>query len=133
MSNLVGTLQKLIKTTMDADNPTDIVMGEVLTINPLTIKLEQQDILPQEFFLLTKAVTDHYVDIEVNHVTENRAGGGGLAEYASHNHDYKGKKKIMIYNGLQIGEKVILLRRRGAQGYVVLDRVFAHQTSGEWL
>lgn len=133
MSNILPALQQVIANSLNADKPTDIVMGEVMSVNPLSIKVEQQEILPAEFFSLTRAVLDHYVDIEVNHVTETRAGGSGYAEYESHDHDYKGRKKIMIYNGLHEGEKVYLLRRRGGQEFLVLDRVFDHPVSGEWL
>lgn len=130
---ITPVLQELMRNSMDADKPTDIVMGEVMSINPLEIKVEQQEILPAAFFLLTKAVLDHYVDIEVNHVTELRSGGSGDSAYAPHDHDYIGRKKIMIYNGLQIGEKVLLLKRRGGQEFVVLDRVFDHIVIGQWL
>ena len=132
-NGLLQILKQVTNNSLEADKPTDIVMGEVISVSPLQIKVNQQETLPADFFMLTKAVLDHYVDIEVNHVTENRAGGGGDAAYASHNHDYIGRKKIMIYNGLKVGEKVILLRRRGGQEYIVLDRVFEHQVNGEWL
>ena len=49
------------------------------------------------------------------------------------NHDYIGKKKIMVHNGLKVGEKVILLQQSGGQRYIVLDRVFDHRTEGQWL
>ena len=89
--------------------------------------------LTESFFILTRAVVDHYVDITVSHVTENRAGGGGDAEFASHNHDYAGRKKILVHNGLQVGEKVILLQQAGGQQYIVLDRATDHIAGGQWL
>lgn len=133
MASLTQLMQQLALQTIEAGKPSDVVLGEVITVSPLTIRIEQKETLPAEFFLLTRAVLDHYVDIEVNHVTEPRAGGSGLAEYQSHDHDYKGRKKIMIYNGLRTGEKVILVRRQGGQEFVVWDRVFDHRVSGQWL
>lgn len=76
---------------------------------------------------------DYYVDIEVNHVTETQAGGSGYPQFASHDHDYIGRKKIMIYNCLKVGEKVLLLRRQGGQDYIILDRIFDPIVSGQWL
>ena len=58
------------------------------------------------------------VDITVSHTTENRAGGGGYALFESHNHDYTGRKKITVHNGLHVGETVIMLRQAGGQGFV---------------
>jgi len=73
------------------------------------------------------------VDITVNHTTENRSGGGGYAEFASHNHDYVGRKRITVHNALHVGETVILLRQHGGQGFVVLSRNHDHTNiSGQW-
>ena len=42
---------------------------------------------------------------------------------AEHTHNYVGKKKFVVHNGLKQGEKVILLRFQGGQKFLVLDRV----------
>lgn len=42
----------------------------------------------------------------------------------SHSHSIKLEKKtIIIHNGLQVDDKVILLRMQGGQQYIVLDKV----------
>jgi len=133
LNNLVQVIQQISQNANKTGKPIGIVYGEVMTVEPLTIQVEQKLTLPAEFFKLTKAVTDHYVDITVSHVTENRAGGSGSAAYASHNHDYQGRKKMMVHNGLQVGEQVILIQAQGGQDFIVLDRVFDHIVSGEWL
>ncbi len=132
-TQLVQTIQMLAKQTLDASNPSDYVLGVVESINPLSIRIEQKESIPEEFLILTDAVRDYEVDIEVNHVTENRSGGSGDAEFASHNHGYVGRKKIKIYNGLHIGEQVILIQQAGGQEFIVLSRVFNHTNlSGQW-
>lgn len=133
MNELVQVIKLIAGEAIEAGKPTGITYGEVTSVAPLEIKIEQKLILPAEFFKLTKAVTDHYVDITVSHVTEERSGGSGNAAYASHDHGYQGRKKILIHNGLQVGEEVILLRAQGGQRFIVLDRVFDHITEGEWL
>ena len=62
------------------------------------------------------------MEMSVDHVTENRAGGGGMAEYESHNHEYKGRKKYLVHNQLVMGDKVIMLKETGGQRYIALDR-----------
>lgn len=132
-TQLVQTIQMLAKQTLDASKPSDYVLGVVESINPLSIRIEQKESIPEEFLILTDAVRDYEVDIEVNHVTENRSGGSGDAEFASHNHGYVGRKKIKIYNGLYIGEQVILIQQAGGQEFIVLSRVFNHTNlSGQW-
>lgn len=132
-AQLVQTIQALIQQTQEAGKPADYILGVVESESPLAIRIEQKEQITEEFLILTDAVRDYDVDIEVLHSTENRAGGGGYAEFASHNHDYSGRKKIRIYNSLHKGESVILLRQAGGQEYLVLSRVFNHTNlTGQW-
>lgn len=130
---LVSTLQKLVAQTNNAMKPTDYCLGVVETVDPLSIRIDQKDILTEEFLILTDLVRDFSVDITVSHTTENRAGGGGYAEFASHNHDYTGRKKIIVHNGLSVGESVILIQQAGGQEFIVLSRLYDHSNvTGQW-
>lgn len=130
---LLQTIQAIVDQTVKAGNPADYLLGVVEAVKPLSIRLEQRDVVTTEFLILTDAVRDYDVDIEVMHTTENCAGGSGYAEFASHNHDYQGRKKIRVYNALQAGEQVILVRQAGGQEFIVLSRVFNHANlSGQW-
>ena len=132
-AQLVQTMQALMKQTMDAGKLTDYIVGVVESENPLSVRIEQRDIITEEFLILTDAVRDYDVDIEVNHVTENRGGGSGYPAYESHNHDYIGRKRIRVFNSLHVGESVILLRQAGGQEYCILSRTFNHSNlSGQW-
>lgn len=130
---LVSTLQKLVAQTNNAMKPTDYCLGVVETVAPLSIRIDQKDILTEEFLILTDLVRDFSVDITVSHTTENRAGGAGDAEFASHNHDYTGRKKIIVHNGLSVGESVILIQQAGGQEFIVLSRLYDHSNvTGQW-
>lgn len=132
-TELLKTTKKIIQQTIEAGNLADYTIGIVKTISPLSIQIEQKDIITEEFLILTDAVRDYDVDIEVSHTTENAAGGSGDAQYESHNHGYKGRKKIRVYNGLKTGESVIMLRQAGGQEFCVLSRVFNHTgLTGQW-
>ena len=125
-------LKKLINQTIQAGKPTALIKGEVTSTSPVTVKVEGRFEISAPFLELTHNVKDYYVDITVSHTTENRAGGGGYAEFASHNHDYTGRKKILVHNGLKVGEFVWLIRQEGGQVFVVLDRVNEPTCSGQW-
>lgn len=130
---LVSTLQKLVAQTNSAMKPSDYCLGVVETVAPLSIRIDQKDILTEDFLILTDLVRDYSVDITVSHTTENRAGGGGYAEFASHNHDYTGRKKIIVHNGLSVGESVILIQQAGGQEFIVLSRLYDHSNvTGQW-
>lgn len=148
-------LLKIIKTAaataVQSEKPAELCFGTVTAVNPLKITVEQKLTLGENQLILTKAVTDHQVDIEVSHYTVNDAfmngkhthaifdtyTGGGSCDTGNldttHKHAYKGRKKITIYNGLLVGEKVLLLRVQGGQRFVVLDRVCNHTVVGEWI
>lgn len=131
--NLLEIMQKISARQEEAGRPSDYLLGKVEGTVPLSIRVSQKDVITSEFLILTDAVRDYDVDIEVSHTTEDRSGGGGYAEFASHNHDYKGRKKIRVYNGLKAGEVVILVRQRGGQQYCVLSRIHNHiGLSGQW-
>nr|DAI55647.1 MAG TPA: Protein of unknown function (DUF2577) [Caudoviricetes sp.] len=130
---LAEVMKQLAGQAEDASRPSDYILGTVESSSPLSIRVSQKDLITAEYLITTDAVRDYDVDIEVNHVTENRAGGGGYAEYASHNHDYKGRKRIRVYNGLKRGEIVVMIRQRGGQQYLVVSRIHNHQgLSGQW-
>lgn len=130
---LVETLQRLTVQTEQAMKLCDYCLGVVESTSPLTIRIDQKDIVTEEFLILTDLVRDYSVDITVSHTTENRSGGGGYAEFASHNHDYTGRKKIIVHNGLSVGESVILVQQAGGQEFIVLSRLFDHtNVTGQW-
>ena len=129
---LPNVLKSLVAQTVRGMNPSDFVLGEVISEAPLVIRVGENE-LDEDFLILSDNVRDFEVDIEVNHITEKRAGGGGYAEYASHDHDYKGRKKIIIYNGLKIGEKVVMIQQSGRQLFFVANRVYNHSDiHGQW-
>lgn len=108
---------------MEASKPVKVMFGEVKSVKPLMIMVEQKLPLTEEFLILTYAVKDHWRDMTVDHLTENAFGGSGDSAYASHNHGYKGRKPFLIHNDLEVGEHVLLLSMQGGQKFIVLDRV----------
>lgn len=132
-TGLVKAMKQAALDAVDAKKPVAVYYGTVKSESPLKIDVEQKMTLSEAQLVLTKAVLDHYVDIEVKHITQQRSGGSGDPAFAAHDHDYKGRKKIMIYNGLKKGEKVLLIRFQEGQKFVVWDRVCDHTVKGEWL
>ena len=122
-SDLLEAIKMVAVAAGEAGKPVKVVFGDVMKANPLEIMVEQKILLTEEYLILTDAVRDHWRDMTVDHLTENRAGGSGDRAYESHNHEYKGRKAFLIHNDLVAGEKVVLLAMQGGQKFVVLDRV----------
>lgn len=115
----------------------EVYIGIVATKDPLSIRLSANHILPAKYLILTNAVKDHKVDIEVSWYTDDnkhKHGNGNDGQDTTeveHKHTVKGRKEITVYNGLTDGEKVLLLRIQGGQNYVVVDRISELKTRGE--
>lgn len=120
-----SSIRKLADNVIKSSSPCDIMFGTVESVNPLSVRLSQKFILSEEFLVLTNAVRDHSVDINVSWKSDP------FTCEVNHRHCIKGRKKITIYNGLTVGEQVILLRVQGGQNYVIIDRVNEAKTEGE--
>ena len=131
-SDLLQALKRAAIEAVEAGKPVILCYGTVTGVEPLQIMADQKTLLGEKQLELTRAVQDYFVDIEISTHTENESGGSGWAEFAAHKHAIKGRKKLRIYNGLQEGERVLLLRFQGGQKYLVLDRVSPTITKGDW-
>lgn len=130
-----------------AQKPMAMCMGEVVSTHPLKISVDQKMTLTTAQLILTNSVRDFSIDMTADFTTDpalgevstahkhsysiafteenvligetETAGGVNL----SHVHNCGGKKSYKVHLGLNIGEKVILLRCDGGQRFIVLDRV----------
>lgn len=123
-------IKKAAVEAVNASKPANMVFGKVISESPLKIKVDQKLILTEKQLILARDVTDYEIEMEPSlneqphyHLTENEAGGGGDAMFASHNHKYQGRKKFLVYNALKMNEEVILMQIAGGQQYIVIDRI----------
>ena len=143
-TNLTKVIQLVAAKTYSSMSPMDVLVGEVKSVEPLKIYVGTVNAeLTKDHLVLTNAVTDHFVDIHVNHLTDTISGewdtthshpdaGSGTIP-VDHIHSYSGRKKIKVYNGLQVGEFVIIVKASGGNSYIVLDRIGEPITEGEFL
>ena len=108
---------------VNESKPTAIVFGNVVSVAPLVITVEQKLTLTDAQLILTNNVRDYDIEMTVDHATESTSGGSGDSSFASHNHVYAGRKTFTIHNGLIVGDEVILLQVQGGQKYIVLEKV----------
>lgn len=99
---------------VETSQPCDFLFGKVTSVSPLKISVEQKMTLGSAQLVLTRNVTDYTADVTINWNTEDTD---------THNHNIVGVKSITIHNGLQIGDKVVLLKKKGGQKYLILDKV----------
>ena len=122
-TDLLNIIKQAGMEAMEAAKPVKILFGEVTAVKPLQIMVEQKLPLSEDFLILTNAVKDHWLEMTVDHMTENASGGSGDSAYAAHNHQYVGRKRFLVHNDLIVGEHVLLMAMQGGQKFVVVDRV----------
>ena len=127
-NNIVELIKRASQEAANANQDCDFCYGTVTSVSPLKILVEQKMELTAAQLVLTRNVTNYSTSVTVtikgvNWQTDNKSGGSGDSAFSSHNHDISGTKNIIINNALQKGDKVILLRKKGGQEYLVLDRV----------
>ena len=143
------TIKMIALNLFETLQPSDVMFGEVIATNPLEIMIDQKNIIPAQYLVLTNMVKDHPVDMTISMQTQNDAflvpdhthGNGNMGSPTTtttdfdttHKHEIMGRKKIILHYGLNVGESVILIRLQGGQRYVVFDRDDVPPTGGEWL
>lgn len=107
---MIDIIKKAGVDAVGANNPVNILFGEVLNVEELKIKIDQKFILSKEFFVIPQSLTKYEIDLSHSH---NYSNGSTSKEL----------NKIVIREGLKQGDKVLLLRVQGGQQYVILDKV----------
>ena len=141
MTDWLGVMKSVAGNVQKNSELVNLVFGKVETIEPLTIRVDAQTLLIEKELILTHLVRDYEVDIEVSHQTvnddilntlHNHPGVPDNSFDSHHYHAYQGRKKIKIYQGLQIGEGVLMIKEQGGQRHVIIDRLDDPIVSGEW-
>ena len=129
-NKILNVIKSAAVTAVENTKPATMLVGLVVSESPLQIALDSTLIIPEDRIMLTKNTCEWTMEMSVDHITENRAGGGGYAEYASHNHEYKGRKKYLVHNQLNNGDLVWLFQETGGQRYIAIDRVYNPNEGG---
>ena len=96
-NDLLKVVKKTALNAVEAGKPADFCFGKVTSESPLKISIEQKITLDAAQLILTRNVTEFTTKIDGYERT--------------------------IDNKLSLGEEVVLLRQKGGQKFLVLDRV----------
>lgn len=140
---MIDVIKEVIEKLLERKKMTKLEFGIIESVKPLTVRIDAKKLLQEEDLILSHLVKDYYVDITVQHSTDSIYGSwntshshpdaGNNSIPTDHEHEYKGRKKILIHNGLLKGEKVVMVRQEGGQLYYILDRTNDPTVQGEWL
>ena len=121
-TNLVEVIKQISVEAMNAQNPTGIVYGKVISAEPLQIQINSKMTLDETFLVLTKNVSDYETETDISFA------GEGVIEIDGINERFlKGisctDAKIKMKNALKAGDEVVMIKMQGGQKFVVLDKV----------
>lgn len=117
MPNPVEVVKQAAVEAVEQSKPVNLIFGEVISVSPLKIQVDQKTAYTEKMLVLTRNVTDFEADMTVSHTP-----------------GYKGRKKFRIHNALVVGDWVVLSRVQGGKRFVVFDRIKPiPELKGEWL
>jgi hypothetical protein len=132
---LVGNIKMAALDAVEASKPVNVMFGTVISASPLKINVEQKLTLEAAQLVLARNVTEHTIQMTVNHMTEDETEhthvihdtytNGGSSDPTAHKHAYVERKSFVVHNGLVVGDEVILIRTQGGQKFIVIDRLGA--------
>lgn len=102
IENLAERICELAGRVVERTESVAFMFGEVIESAPLTVKVEQRLILPEEILILTDPVIDYVEEIE---------GGEGEVTYK-------------VVHKLACGDRVLLAKILGGEAYVILSRCY---------
>lgn len=97
----IENMRQISMQAMEAGKPCDVMQGTVVSTTPLTVQIDQKTTVTGNQLLVPRYLTDHAQQMSIP--------GVGIVSAA-------------IKNALKAGDAVILVQKRGAQQYLVVDR-----------
>ena len=127
-NNLLELIKQAAQEAIAAGQDCDFCYGTVTSASPLQILVEQKMELTSAQLVLSRNVTDFKTYITAGNTKDYYYTGnvedGGTAPIPGTSHVHAiGKIQVTVHNALAKGDKVVLVRKKGGQEYLVLDRV----------
>lgn len=101
MDNLTALIKRAALEAVEAGKPAQIAYGSVINEKPLQVKVSEKLILTSEVLIVPEYLTDHEITMETS--------TGSEITY-------------MVKNALKTGDQVVMIRNRGGQNYLIIDR-----------
>lgn len=97
MASLNDTVKKIVKQSLDAQQLASAMYGKVISLQPLEVLVDQRFSIPLEFLIVPEHLTEYEIML--------------------------GDQTLKIRRGLEVGDKLILIRSDGGLQYVIAGRL----------
>lgn len=117
MQNLSQVIKKMALDAVEANKPMELVLGSIISINPIKISLSQLLIISENFILNPEGLAGQELTISLDEQTITlKNDEDELKEYTIMPQDLT----IKIKSQIKQDDKVFLLRLQGGQKYFIL-------------
>ena len=123
MADLLQVIKRAALDAVHASSPMEVRFGTVVELEPLTVETERRMRLWEDILIVPESLKRY--EIDVSHLHNTNCGADG----ASASTDFALSEPLVIREGLQLGDKVILLRVQGGEKYLVVDK---EERVAEW-
>lgn len=135
-TGLISIIKQAALDAVENGKPCDLRFGTVSSISPLKVKVSSDFILPESLLIVPEHLTDYSTEANIGLSEDKNKLSISVVdstlkittvdteteddESVTDNID---ERTLTIYNGLNVGDNVVLLRNHGGTKYLILDRV----------
>lgn len=140
---MIEIMKRAAIDAVENNKPCDLRFGTVSSIAPLSVKISADLTLPESVLVVPQHLTDYTSNVNLG-LTDKPTSDSSLSvsvigetlkftsntmvvndeveedETTTENVD---ERTLTIYNGLEVGDTVVLLRNQGGSSYLILDRI----------
>jgi len=107
---MLDLIKQAAMEAVEASAPCAVMFGSVANTDPLEVNVDQRFTIDADFLIVPESLTRFEIDLKHSHSYTGGTTDDALTD------------KIVIREGLQEGDRVILLRVQGGQKYLILDK-----------
>ena len=120
---MLETMKKISRQTDEQGKPSAIMFGVVQTVGPLTVMVDNRFLIGEGALIIPRELRGGPYATHTHTVPVHQTDMGGDPPHSHGVARQITEGPTETYYGLQPGEKVILIRNRGGQEYLVVGRV----------
>ena len=129
-NKLIQTIQSMAKTPIG--ETTDLLFGEVTSVSPLKIRVDNRFEIDEQFLILSALVKETIIPVPTSgtsthsHAIPTHTTASGGTDPHTHTipevTTYSALPSITLWRGLIVGDKVRLLRVNNGQLFYIIER-----------
>ena len=127
-TGMIEIMKRAAMDVFDNSKPCDLRFGTVASVTPLSVRISSDLILPESVLIVPQHLTDYTVNVNIGLVTDESTNEeveeGDIIEDVDEDVTEGVDERILtVYNALEVGDTVVLIRNQGGSSYLILDRI----------